>query len=103
VAERGIAARIGNDQRLVHRDRMLAERIGERRLAFRAPRFGKADGALEELPIAVHQRDESDRRLAQARREPRQPIEWLLWRRVEKGRSLELREPVQIVDNLETP
>ena len=43
---------------------MLAERIIERRLALRLPRFGEADGALEKLPIAVDERDERNRRLA---------------------------------------
>jgi hypothetical protein len=49
----------------------------------------------------IDERHQADRCLAQPRGEAREPIEGLLGGRIEQGRAPELRQAVEIVDDLE--
>jgi hypothetical protein len=56
-------------------DDPCAEGVGEGCFALGSPRFGEADGALEELPAFVDEGDKRDRRSGQGCGELRQSVE----------------------------
>jgi hypothetical protein len=66
--------------------------VRESVLPRRRERLGQSALTLEELPIAVHQRNERHRDVEHGRRRPRQPVECLL------GRGVEKRRPSQRVE-----
>ncbi len=70
VLEARILAGIGDDEKLVAGQRVLAE--GHARGGFAAV---EADTGLEPLPIMVDQADKRDRRVEQPRRQARHPVE----------------------------
>lgn len=70
VAYQRLNARVLDDERLAGGYDVLAEGMRQRRLALRCPRLGETEAALEELTVALDQRDECDRRPEQARSEP---------------------------------
>ena len=74
-----------DDQRLAGGDDVLAEGMGERRLASAGPGFGQADAALEELPFGVHERDQGHGAAEECRGQPCQPVEGGLGRAVEQA------------------
>ena len=83
--ELAVRARVADDERRARADDVLTEGVGERGLAPRGPGLDEADGALEELPLLVHERDQRDRRVEQAGGEAGQPIERGLLRGVEEA------------------
>jgi len=78
VAHLGVEPGVREDLRLALDHHVLAERVGQRRLALDAPRLGEADLAGEELPLAVDQRDQRHRHAKHALDQAREPVERLV-------------------------
>jgi len=70
LAEPLVGARVGNDKQIALLDGVRAEGDAARRLGRR-----QAAARLEPLPVGVDQRNESNRRVADERRERRQIVE----------------------------
>jgi hypothetical protein len=81
--EQRVGARVLDEHRYSGNPVALAERMGQRRLAKRAPWLGQPDTALEKLPVGVDQRHQGDRCVHEACGQPRQPVEGLFRRGVE--------------------
>src|SRR5262249_38473193 len=77
---------------------MLAEGMGQRSFTTRLPRLRQSGGTLEELPIRVNDGDQCDRRLEDAGRQTREPIERLLRRGVEESGALNCGQPIQVTN-----
>jgi hypothetical protein len=92
LSEDRVAAGVGHEERLPRSDGVFAERVGERRLTLGGERLRQPALALEELTVAVHQRNERHRNVEDGRRQPRQPVEHLL------GRGIEERRPAQGIE-----
>src|SRR5215212_561720 len=53
VSQQEVLAGVLDDEPVACRDRVLTERVGQRRLALRGPRLGQAHAALEHLAVGV--------------------------------------------------
>src|SRR4051794_14115280 len=75
VAQELVLARVVDDQAVAGGHGVLAERVGQRRLALRRPRLGQADAAREDLAVLVDERDERDRGVEDLGGEPGVAVE----------------------------
>jgi hypothetical protein len=91
--EKRISSGLRNDERLARSHGMLAKRVREGVLSRGRERLGQSALTLEEVPITVHQRNESHRHAENGRRGSRQPVERLL------GWGIEERRPSQRVES----
>ena len=88
-AKSGMLPGVRHDEGLARLHGMLAERVRQRVLPRGRERLGQPALTLEEMPIAVHQRNERHRHAEDDRRQTCQPVECLL------GRGIEERRPPQ--------
>ena len=70
-----IRAGVLDDEGLAGGDDVLAERVRDGGLAAGGKRLGQADATLEELPVLVDERHQTDRRAQDAARDAGEPIE----------------------------
>ena len=71
---------VGHEEGLARSHGVLAERARQWGLPQGGVRLGQPALTLEEMPVAVHQRDERNRHVEHGRRQARQPIERLFRR-----------------------
>src|SRR3954447_9429771 len=99
VAQQVVLARVLDDEAITRGHGVLAERVRQRRLARGRPWLGQADGALEDLPVGVDQRDERDRGVEDLRGEPGVAVEGgIRAAGVEQSGGLERGEPLVVRD-----
>lgn len=84
VGDEWVLSRIGDDERLLRRNRVLTERMAQRRLTHVREMDRQPGLTLDELTIGVDQRDERDRNPQQVGRKARVAVEVLLRLRVEQ-------------------
>ena len=78
--------RVLDEDRCTRAEDELAVRLRERDLARLGGEISADPAAARDLPIEVDERDEGDRRAGRERREARQSLERLGWRRFEQVR-----------------
>ena len=96
VVNERVRAGIRDDERGVGCDDVLAEQVGERRLALRRERLRQALLALEELPVEVDEREEGGRDAEHPLRERGQAVELRLGWGIEQVRLAERGEPAAV-------
>ena len=101
VPEKRIPPGVRHDEGLARSHGMLAERVRQRGLPQGRERLGQPALTLEELPIAVHQRNERHRHAEHGRRQARQPVERLLGRGIEERRPPQRFEASLVLDDID--
>ena len=96
VADERVRSRILHHEWRIRPDHVPTEGVGQRRLSRACPRLRQPGAAREELALRVDHRHDRDWRVEHPGREPGQPIEGRLGRRIEQPGVVERRKTGRI-------